>query len=117
MSDIQDEAYSEACEEIARVKASQARTLDLVERQTKLIATKLAEIERLKNEILQLGHRVKLSVYEHTQSEIERLRNEIVVLQRNQLYMEELLTRAADALDFSRPGAYELSKELRKAAQ
>jgi hypothetical protein len=31
--------------------------------------------------------------------------------------LKALLTRAADALDFSRPGAYALSQDLRKAAE
>ena len=58
--------------------------------------------------------------------EIERLRNEIVVLQRNEFYMEELLTRAADALEDSLPMKqyasqfklpyFDLIAELRKAA-
>jgi hypothetical protein len=82
MSDIQDEAYTELC----------------------------AENERLKNEILELGHRVKLSKYQELQA---------------------LLTRAADALEkvasyaSGDPDSYrvlripeqQLIEELRKAAQ
>jgi hypothetical protein len=56
-------------------------------------------------------------------AEIERLRNEIVVLQRNELYMEELAIRAADALGYwndlpdSRDKFLDLIAELRKAAE
>jgi hypothetical protein len=51
-------------------------------------------------------------------AEIERLRNEIVVLQRNELYLEELADRAADALaGATRFQRIKLITELRQATQ
>jgi len=89
MSDIQDEAYTEAMDEIRGLRA---RIGNMAKNQAEGLRKRDAEIERL--------------------------RNEIVVLQRNQLYMEELAARAADALeDLRGPGwKRELIAELRKAA-
>jgi len=51
-------------------------------------------------------------------AEIEQLRNEIVVLQRNELYLEELAGRAADALaGATRFQRSKLITELRQAVQ
>jgi chromosome segregation ATPase len=58
--------------------------------------------------------------YADALDEIERLRNEIVVLQRNELYMKELATRAADMLAESKMYHLEVSNligDLRDAAK
>ncbi len=51
------------------------------------------------------------------QCEIERLRGEIIVLGHNELYLRDMVARAADALSSARPDFPVLVQELREAAR
>jgi septal ring factor EnvC (AmiA/AmiB activator) len=81
-----------------------------------------AEIERLKKSFEQTSLIAEQLFEKHLaekDAEIEQLRNEIVVLQRNEFYFEELVCRAADALDYHNLDHLQddLIAELRKAAE
>jgi hypothetical protein len=80
MSDIPDEAYPEAMDEIAR----------------------------LTNEILELGHRVKLSKYQELQALVRRAANALEAF-------ENEFNRSPREQSY--PSCRELIAELRKAAQ
>jgi hypothetical protein len=101
---MSDEAYTEAIDEIERLNQLNDDLISDKDRIAEIAKKGLAEKD----------------------AEIERLRNEIVVLQRNELYMEGLLFRAADALEHVLPiktyafiahyPYYDLKNELREAA-
>jgi hypothetical protein len=87
-----------------------------------------AEIERLKQYACQCEASVHSTQegYAELQQEIEVLKREVAFMASNDYVysltseierLKALIARAADALDFSRPSAYALSKELRKAAK
>jgi chromosome segregation ATPase len=119
-------------EEIAQLKAELSQELSTTQRlKSELMSSvedrdkKDAEIYRLKKSFEQTSLIVEQLFEKHLaekDAEIEQLRNEIVVLQRNELYFEELVCRAADALEplneiYPQKKRSDLIAELRKAAQ
>lgn len=95
MSEIQDEAYTEACEEIDRLKAELALQRRLSDGDYNRLAK---ELERFKAEYLKLDDK-----YEHALRRIED--------------QQSLLVRAADALEISQWPGKKLIDELQEAAE
>ena len=75
MSDIQDEAYSEAMDEIARLKGALANHTKADDAKQELVFEQQREIESLRSLVTELGEAVKktTSVYRHPEVDEDEL--------------------------------------------